>query len=139
MCRYAYITSLIEANSAAPDKICWLKIGLRHPKADAVVEIPTDLCLASLCGMTLSNQQPSKQPPNYFGLAISRGQIPLKLFILLVPGGGVEPPRGCPRRILSPLRLPVPPSRLDEPAAIHLRTSLQSSLKKQPLLSSSIA
>ena len=34
-----------------------------------------------------------------------------KSFILLVPGGGVEPPRGCPRRILSPLRLPVPPSR----------------------------
>ena len=30
----------------------------------------------------------------------------------MVPGGGVEPPRGCPRRILSPLRLPVPPSRL---------------------------
>lgn len=29
----------------------------------------------------------------------------------MVPGGGVEPPRGCPRRILSPLRLPVPPSR----------------------------
>ena len=29
-----------------------------------------------------------------------------------MPGGGVEPPRGCPRRILSPLRLPVPPSRL---------------------------
>ena len=27
------------------------------------------------------------------------------LFILLVPGGGVEPPRGCPRRILSPLSL----------------------------------
>jgi hypothetical protein len=38
--------------------------------------------------------------------------IQLKLFVLLVPGGGVEPPRGCPRRILSPLRLPVPPSRL---------------------------
>jgi hypothetical protein len=32
--------------------------------------------------------------------------------LMLVPGGGVEPPRGCPRRILSPLRLPVPPSRL---------------------------
>src|SRR6185437_11048880 len=30
----------------------------------------------------------------------------------LVPGGGVEPPRPCDRRILSPLRLPVPPSRL---------------------------
>jgi hypothetical protein len=29
----------------------------------------------------------------------------------LVPGGGVEPPRPEGRRILSPLRLPVPPSR----------------------------
>ena len=29
----------------------------------------------------------------------------------MVPGGGVEPPRPCDRRILSPLRLPVPPSR----------------------------
>ena len=29
---------------------------------------------------------------------------------LLVPGGGVEPPRPEGRRILSPLRLPVPPS-----------------------------
>lgn len=29
----------------------------------------------------------------------------------LVPGGGIEPPRYCYRRILSPLRLPVPPSR----------------------------
>jgi hypothetical protein len=38
--------------------------------------------------------------------------VQIKLLILLVPGGGVEPPRGCPRRILSPLRLPVPPSRL---------------------------
>src|ERR1017187_6409653 len=34
-----------------------------------------------------------------------------KPFVLLVPGGGVEPPRPCGRRILSPLRLPVPPSR----------------------------
>ena len=30
---------------------------------------------------------------------------------VLVPGGGVEPPRAEARRILSPLRLPVPPSR----------------------------
>ena len=29
----------------------------------------------------------------------------------LVPGGGLEPPRPCGRRILSPLRLPIPPSR----------------------------
>jgi hypothetical protein len=33
---------------------------------------------------------------------------------ILVPGGGVEPPRAEARRILSPLRLPVPPSRLFE-------------------------
>jgi hypothetical protein len=33
-------------------------------------------------------------------------------FFGLVPGGGVEPPRPEGRRILSPLRLPVPPSRL---------------------------
>ena len=32
----------------------------------------------------------------------------------LVPGGGVEPPRPEGRRILSPLRLPVPPSRRSE-------------------------
>jgi hypothetical protein len=32
--------------------------------------------------------------------------------VRLVPGGGVEPPRAEARRILSPLRLPVPPSRL---------------------------
>src|ERR1700729_4119638 len=32
-------------------------------------------------------------------------------FLGLVPGGGVEPPRPEGRRILSPLRLPVPPSR----------------------------
>ena len=29
-----------------------------------------------------------------------------------MPGGGIEPPRAEARRILSPLRLPVPPSRL---------------------------
>src|ERR1039457_2669412 len=32
-------------------------------------------------------------------------------YLRLVPGGGVEPPRAEARRILSPLRLTVPPSR----------------------------
>src|SRR5712691_10264257 len=31
--------------------------------------------------------------------------------ISLVPGVGLEPTRGCPHRILSPARLPVPPFR----------------------------
>ncbi len=30
---------------------------------------------------------------------------------VLVPGGGLEPPHHRWRRILSPLRLPIPPSR----------------------------
>ena len=34
-----------------------------------------------------------------------------KYLILLVPGAGLEPARGEPRGILSPLRLPVPPPR----------------------------
>ena len=38
-------------------------------------------------------------------------QDSLNCFGILVPGGGVEPPRPEGRRILSPLRLPVPPSR----------------------------
>ena len=29
--------------------------------------------------------------------------------IEVVPGGGLEPPRPCGQRILSPLRLPIPP------------------------------
>jgi hypothetical protein len=32
------------------------------------------------------------------------------LLIFLVPGGGLEPPRPCGLRILSPLRLPISPS-----------------------------
>ena len=31
--------------------------------------------------------------------------------LVMVPGAGVEPARNCFRGILSPLRLPVPPSR----------------------------
>jgi hypothetical protein len=57
------------------------------------------------------NQQPPEQPPNDFGLSDFERPFQFKLFVLLVPGGGVEPPRPCDRRILSPLRLPVPPSR----------------------------
>ena len=47
------------------------------------------------------NQQPSEQPPTKNGLSRRRGHFGSKPFIILVPGGGVEPPRGCPRRILS--------------------------------------
>jgi hypothetical protein len=38
------------------------------------------------------NQQPSEQPPNNFGLFGFERPIQSKLFVLLVPGGGVEPP-----------------------------------------------
>ena len=36
------------------------------------------------------------------------------LCCVLVPGAGIEPARCCHRGILSPVRLPVPPSRLIE-------------------------
>jgi hypothetical protein len=38
----------------------------------------------------------------------------------MVPGGGIEPPRAEARRILSPLRLPVPPSRPNRKVVIQL-------------------
>ena len=31
------------------------------------------------------------------------------IFFIFMPRAGVEPARGCPRGILSPLRLPIPP------------------------------
>ena len=43
--------------------------------------------------MLCRNQQPSEQPPNDLASPFSRGQFRSKLFVLLVPGGGVEPPR----------------------------------------------
>src|SRR5580692_10961556 len=47
----------------------------------------------------------------------------------MVPGGGVEPPRPCDRRILSPLRLPVPPSRLGGGACFKkYRTAMDAAL-----------
>ena len=36
---------------------------------------------------------------------------------MLVPGGGLEPPHCYQRRILNPLRLPIPPPGLKEPVA----------------------
>ncbi len=61
-----------------------------------------------------------KTAPKRFWPLLIREANSSKLFIILVPGGGVEPPRGCPRRILSPLRLPVPPSRLVAPVSAKL-------------------
>jgi hypothetical protein len=52
--------------------------------------------------------------------ATPAGAATFRLFFSLVPGGGVEPPRPCDRRILSPLRLPVPPSRRILQASILL-------------------
>ena len=51
----------------------------------------------------------STAPPSYFnpvGTRVSRVMLHY-----LVPREGIEPPRPCDRWILSPLRLPVPPSR----------------------------
>jgi hypothetical protein len=56
-------------------------------------------------------------PPAYFAGAATRTlsagheKAAQDKALRLVPGGGIEPPRAEARRILSPLRLPVPPSR----------------------------
>jgi hypothetical protein len=89
---------------------CW-----QTPRRDQLVQWP----LANgehMCGLLSARQDFAfpKLPPNDFGFSGFERPIQPKDFILLVPGGGVEPPRGCPRRILSPLRLPVPPSRLGD-------------------------
>src|ERR1035437_10199218 len=39
----------------------------------------------------------------------------------MVPGGGLEPPRSCDLRILSPLRLPISPSGRVESNHLNLR------------------
>jgi hypothetical protein len=58
------------------------------------------------------NEGISSHPPA--SRAVNQRQLEndYKVGWALVPGGGVEPPRAEARRILSPLRLPVPPSRL---------------------------
>ena len=61
------------------------------------VQVPSDRFL--LVGRHWRNQQPS----NDFGLSRFERPILFKLFIWLVPGGGVEPPRAEARRILSPI------------------------------------
>ena len=58
------------------------------------------------CG-EVANQSPIYTCPIYSGPFES----PV-LLVALVPRGGIEPPRCFHRRILSPLRLPIPPSRL---------------------------
>ena len=52
---------------------------------------------------------------------IKKGLHFCKPLISLVPGARLELARGCPRRILSPLRLPIPPSRQ---TGHHLQTVL---------------
>jgi hypothetical protein len=61
--------------------------------------------------LSCCSQRPLWQPTairtatKQFGLSGFERPNQLKLFILLVPGGGVEPPRPCDRRILSPYPL----------------------------------
>ena len=70
-------------------------------------------CCAAAIGIgqpaqTLHSSGSIPDPREFGGLffCVSSGGV-----LRLVPGGEVESPRYCYRRILSPLRLPVPPSR----------------------------
>jgi hypothetical protein len=71
----------------------------------------TQLWLLSPPLPKVSNQQPPKQPSTQMASRFGEAIWLVKLLESVVPGGGIEPPWSCLRRILSPLRLPVPPSR----------------------------
>ena len=77
--------------------------------AEFIISVSTGMRLLK---QPLGEQTATKTATNENDLSERRDHFRYKSFRILVPGGGVEPPRGCPRRILSPLRLPVPPSRL---------------------------
>ena len=50
-----------------------------------------------------------------------------------VPGGGLEPPRAEARRILSPVRLPIPPSRrMTNNAISGLKPNVLAFARKEP-------
>jgi hypothetical protein len=57
--------------------------------------LPTGETVVSVYGystkQSLQGQQPSKQPPNNFGLSLKRGQIRISSLFSLVPGGGSNP------------------------------------------------
>ena len=80
----------------------------------------------------------SPQPPALSGVLFSavtaaRARAPVSVDV--VPGGEVESPRYCYRRILSPLRLPVPPSRPASPgrtATASCPTTVKPSLSRKP-------
>jgi hypothetical protein len=81
-----------------------------HQLTRKQVDMPRTLALLYTgCHCTMPNrtgQEANKKPApgGFFGR--------LWTTLALVPRGGIEPPRCFHRRILSPLRLPIPPSRL---------------------------
>jgi hypothetical protein len=91
----------------AANHLSWIEPKAERSLGDAFIRY----LLGNAPGRVWSKPTAIKTATNDFGLSESRGQNHHKPFILMVPGGGVEPPRPCGRRILSPLRLPVPPSR----------------------------
>ena len=75
---------------------------------------PHDSCASILRSATRSGTQSLSRSSAW--VETSSRPLP-KCLRLLVPGGGLEPPQCYHRRILSPLRLPIPPSRLKEQEA----------------------
>ncbi len=67
------------------------------------------LALAGQGCASLEQSGPRSGASTYLVVFLARKTLTI-LLILLVPGGGLEPPRPCGLRILSPLRLPISPS-----------------------------
>ena len=71
-------------------------------------------CYAMLRGEAIKNPQSIAR--SGFMLLDATG-----CYWLLVPGGGLEPPHCYQRRILNPLRLPIPPSRPRDTEGMNCR------------------
>src|ERR1017187_5722641 len=61
-----------------------------------------------------------------------KGIFCISLLFSVVPGGGLEPPRPCGLRILSPLRLPISPSGHIKSNHLNLRMLFASSCQTGP-------
>src|SRR5664279_4077887 len=106
--------------------------GVMHLEAWSHVPIHNSIAIKiSYIKQDSTGQQKIKSPDfsGPFGLYRSLSEF------LLVPGAGIEPAQPCGRGILSPLRLPVPPSgQSNDPLGMRRNQQLTRSFSSLPVL-----
>ena len=87
--------------------------------ATSIVVITTSVCVfTSTTLKTIAYPVPTVERTEQLD-KIAPGQASRSEVNPMVPGGGLEPPRPCGLRILSPLRLPISPSGPDDGCLFH--------------------